>query len=257
MDKEKITKFREKVQGVKNTFPLLFGKERDDAFVAINSLYDFVMTELIINVFPIANMFKTIDFGDCGYYDILYLVGTHEVARLHYIKGKECFLTMATWDKRFDLNPIKKRITLPMAKDIEEAKGFAVTELISIMELTKAAEDCGRVINNVFKENEDFKKRVNYLEEAMSHGVECLECMEKDKEIQENHKESTRWARVELRPGDKVKLINCLEVQTYGDKIFNVISDPWSLGTRDNNKAVKLEGISGGFCVDRLLLVRD
>ncbi len=49
-----------------------------------------------------------------------------------------------------------------------------------------------------------------------------------------------------LKPGDKVIMVNCYEarLEKYKDKIWTVSSEPWDLC---GSEVVKLEGKSGGF----------
>lgn len=58
-----------------------------------------------------------------------------------------------------------------------------------------------------------------------------------------------------LKPGDKVIMINCAEARMdkYKDKVFTVRSEPWDLC---GSEVVLLEGKSGGFatrCLKRVV----
>lgn len=56
-----------------------------------------------------------------------------------------------------------------------------------------------------------------------------------------------------LKPGDKVKMVNCLESESYPDKVWTVASEPWTVcGT----EVVKLEGKAGGFATEFLEKVK-
>ena len=55
-----------------------------------------------------------------------------------------------------------------------------------------------------------------------------------------------------MQIGTKVKMVNCLEADKYGDRIWVTRSEPWMCcGTL----VVALEGKSGGFAVDKLEIV--
>lgn len=53
-----------------------------------------------------------------------------------------------------------------------------------------------------------------------------------------------------FNPGDKVKMINCIEAEINPDKIWIVRSESWKLGS--GIWVVLLEGKTGGFCCDCL-----
>lgn len=58
----------------------------------------------------------------------------------------------------------------------------------------------------------------------------------------------------DLKIGDKVKMINCLEADEYKDKVWVVRSEPFEMC---GSKVILLEGKRGGFDTDCLELVKD
>lgn len=52
--------------------------------------------------------------------------------------------------------------------------------------------------------------------------------------------------------GTKVRMVNCAEAETYGDKIWVTRSEPWEVC---GSQVVLLEGKSGGFDTRRLEVV--
>lgn len=57
-----------------------------------------------------------------------------------------------------------------------------------------------------------------------------------------------------LKPGDKVKMVNCAEAKSNQDKVWTVRSDPWEVC---GSEVVLLEGKSGGFATRFLRKVTD
>ena len=52
--------------------------------------------------------------------------------------------------------------------------------------------------------------------------------------------------RTQLKPGDKVKMVDCAEarLEKYRDRIWEVDSEPWNLC---GSEVVLLQGFRGGF----------
>ena len=57
----------------------------------------------------------------------------------------------------------------------------------------------------------------------------------------------------EMKVGTKVKMVNCLEVEKYQDRIWVTKSEIWQL--RSGEWVVLLEGYQGGFAVNKLEVV--
>jgi hypothetical protein len=61
-----------------------------------------------------------------------------------------------------------------------------------------------------------------------------------------------------LKPGDKVRVIDCLEADKYKGVTFTVVSDPWTVG---NSELVKIESpdkkFNGGFSTACLMEVQE
>lgn len=53
-----------------------------------------------------------------------------------------------------------------------------------------------------------------------------------------------------LKLGDKVKMVNCLEAESYPDKIWTTRSEPWIMS--GHTEMIMLEGFRGGFCTEML-----
>jgi len=62
---------------------------------------------------------------------------------------------------------------------------------------------------------------------------------------------------MKLEIGDKVKLYDCAEADTYFDIVFDVVSNPWKLG--HGREVVKITSpektFRGGFAIDKLLKI--
>lgn len=71
----------------------------------------------------------------------------------------------------------------------------------------------------------------------------------------QKRKDKKSKIKSDLKIGDKVKMVNCLEASDYPDKIWTVRSMPWELG--HGQEVVLLEDFSGGFCTDMLLKVNN
>ena len=54
--------------------------------------------------------------------------------------------------------------------------------------------------------------------------------------------------------GTKVHMVNCLEAEKYGDKVWTTRSEPWELC---GSQVVLLKGYSGGFATEFLEVVQD
>lgn len=52
-----------------------------------------------------------------------------------------------------------------------------------------------------------------------------------------------------LKPGDKVKMVRCLEAENYPDKVWITRSEPWDLC---GSEVILLEGFRGGFATEFL-----
>lgn len=52
-----------------------------------------------------------------------------------------------------------------------------------------------------------------------------------------------------LKPGDKVRMVNCYEAEKYKDRIWEVRSEPWNCC---GSEVVLLKGKAGGFDVNCL-----
>jgi hypothetical protein len=50
-----------------------------------------------------------------------------------------------------------------------------------------------------------------------------------------------------LEIGSRVKMVNCLEAEKYGDRVWITSSEPWQIG--GGAWLVLLEGCRGGFAV--------
>lgn len=57
-----------------------------------------------------------------------------------------------------------------------------------------------------------------------------------------------------LRPGMKVRMVNCFEAELYGDRVWAVASYPWPCC---GAALVRLEGYPGGFCAAMLEIVEE
>jgi len=54
--------------------------------------------------------------------------------------------------------------------------------------------------------------------------------------------------------GTKVRMVNCLEAEKYGDKVWVTRSDPWEMC---GSQVVLLKGKSGGFDTSCLEVVEN
>lgn len=52
--------------------------------------------------------------------------------------------------------------------------------------------------------------------------------------------------------GNRVRMVNCLEAEKYGNKIWTIVSEPWECC---GSIVVRLKDKSGGFDISRLAIV--
>lgn len=52
-----------------------------------------------------------------------------------------------------------------------------------------------------------------------------------------------------LKPGDKVRMVNCYEAEKHRERIWEVRSEPWNCC---GSEVVLLKGKSGGFATEFL-----
>jgi len=78
---------------------------------------------------------------------------------------------------------------------------------------------------------------------------------QKQEPICSNQVAYTRRRSRELKIGTKVRMVNCLEAEKYGDRIWITESEPWRIACGE--WLVLLEGYRGGFAVKFLEVVKE